>query len=301
MDVTRVALVRYEPFMALLFFGPRPLFAIPLACLAAYAAPATAAAAEEADMAPLPAPVPPDTARVDASDPTGGAYTSPTLLFIPAAAVPKWNVRVIVSAQSQSPAAIDAKVQPGFGAELGLPGRITLGAGTTWVGGDISPTTNKTDFNLGLNPYGQVRYSIIGAPDGRGFSLGTSATYKFVGFEGDPGEVELAVSSQYRKRYYEAGLQAVIGKDFATTDADAEAHAYLVGRPIPALALGAAGQFRQGLVSQPGETTHDIFGGAIASFTLDRFQLGALGGGTTIGLAQNQAGATGQAFLAARF
>ncbi|HEY3819901.1 MAG TPA: hypothetical protein VGL81_22200 [Polyangiaceae bacterium] len=76
---------------------------------------------------------------------------------------------------------------------------------------------------------------MVGADDGRGFQLGTSATYKFVGFEGDPGEIEIALSAQYRQRRYELGLQGVIGKDFATTDADGEVHAYVLYRPIPQL------------------------------------------------------------------
>jgi len=182
-----------------------------------------------------------------------------------------------------------------------LPAGITLGVGTNWVGGDINPNTNQTDFNLGISPYAQARYHIYGDADGRGFQLGTSATYKFVGFEGDPGEMEWAVSAQLRERYWEAGLQAVIGKDFATTDADAEAHAYALVRPIPVLGLGAAGQLREGLVYQPGETTYDIVGGGIASLTLGRWQVAALVGGSTIGLAQGQAGALGQLMLTARF
>src|SRR5271167_3966715 len=72
-------------------------------------------------------PPPPDTVRFAPIDPTGGAYTSPTLLFIPAAAVPKWNVRVILSSAFQScsascalPSAADGAFQPGLGVELGL-------------------------------------------------------------------------------------------------------------------------------------------------------------------------------------
>jgi hypothetical protein len=169
------------------------------------------------------------------------------------------------------------------------------------VGGDINPNTNQTDFNLGLSPFVQARFHIAGSADGRGFQLGTSATYKFVGFEGDPGEMELALSAQYRQRQFEAGLQAVIGKDFATTDADGEVHAYVLYRVIPQLGIGAAGQLREGLVSQPGETTYDLVGGGIASLTLGQFQVGALGGGSTIGLARGQAGALGQLFASARF
>jgi hypothetical protein len=65
--------------------------------------------------------------------------------------------------------------------------------------------------------------------------------------------------------------------------------------------LGAAGQLREGLVSQPGETTYDVVGGAIASLTIGRYQLGLLVGGSTIGLAQGQAGALGQVFASAAF
>jgi hypothetical protein len=239
--------------------------------------------------------------RVPTSDPTGGAYTSPTMLFIPAGALPVWNARATVSTELQSPSDVHAGFRPGLGMELGLPAGFTLAAGTNWVGGDINPSTNQTDFNLGLSPFFQARFHIAGSADGQGFQLGTSATYKFVGFEGDPGEMELALSAQYRLRQFEAGLQAVIGKDFATTDADGEVHAYVLYRVIPQLGFGAAGQLREGLVYQPGETTYDLVGGGIASLTLGRFQVGALGGGSTIGLAQGQAGALGQLFASARF
>jgi hypothetical protein len=262
---------------------------------------ASALAEEPADAPPLPPTPVADVPTAPPVDPTGGAYTSPTMLFVPAAAVPKWNVRVIASSEVQSPADVDAKVRPGFGAELGLPGGITIGAGTSWVGGDINPNTSKTDFNLGLSPYAQARVAILGSPDGRGFLLGASTAYKFVGFEGDPGEVEVMVSAQYRQRRYEAGLQAVFGKDMATTSADGEAHAYAVYRFIPELALGAAGQVRKGLVWQPGDPRYDVIGGAIASLTLGRFQVGALGGASTLGLNQGQAGALAQLFLSARF
>jgi hypothetical protein len=137
--------------------------------------------------------------------------------------------------------------------------------------------------------------------DGRGFQLGTSATYKFVGFEGDPGEMELALSAQYRMPRYEVGLQAVAGKDFGSTDSDAEVHAYALYRVIPQLGVGAAGQARIAIVSQPGENAYDAMGGAIASLTLGRYQVGALAGASTLGLAQWHAGALGQLFGTARF
>jgi len=255
-------------------------------------------------------------------DPTGGAYTTPTLLFIPAGAVPTLNARVIVSLDMQGPTAPDrfavgatsggnARLgfQPGLGAELGLPGGFTLGAGTNWVGGDSA----GPNVAAGLSPYFQVRYHILGATDGRGFQIGTSATYKFVGFGAngagtsqDPGEVELAVSTQYRGRHLEVGLQAVVGKDFATTDADGEVHAYAVARPIPEVAVGAASQVRIGLVSQPGEPPADVIAGGIASLTLGHWQLGALGGESTVGLGvpttvKVQVGALGEVFGTARF
>lgn len=239
-------------------------------------------------------------------DPTGGSYTSPTLLFIPAGAVPAWNVRVTAITEFQGPSQSagspnpDAGFRPGLGLELGLPLGITVSAGTNWVGGDIN-TSGKTDFNLGLSPFFQARLHLYGDSNGRGFQLGTSLTYKFVGFEGDPGEMEYALSAQYRQRTWEAGLQAVIGKDFATTDADFEAHGYALYRVIPELGIGLAGQFRDGLVYQPGETAYDFEGGAIASFTIKRYQVGGLFGASTIGLDQGHFGALGQLFASIRF
>jgi len=234
-------------------------------------------------------------------DPTGGAYTSPTLLFIPAGAVPAWSARIILSTELQGPADVDATVRPGLGAELGLPAGFTLGAGTNWVGGDVDPDTGAKQFNLGLSPYAQLRFHITGAADGRGFQLGTSATYKFVGFQGDPGEMEWAISAQYRVRFFEVGVQGVLGKDFATTDADSELHAYAVYRAVPQLALGGATQLRVALVSQPGETTYDVIGGAIASLTIGRWQIAGLVGESTVGLNQGQVGALGQIFGTALF
>jgi hypothetical protein len=277
--------------------------------------PPTAAASPEPDaVAPKPSPfarvTPPD-------DPTGGAWTTPTLLFVPAGAVPTWNVRVITSLGVEGPTAPDrlaigtaatssktplaaVGLQPGIGGELGLPGGFTFGAGTDWVGGDVSPTPASG----GLSPYFQLRYHILGDVNGQGWQLGASVTYKFVGFQGDPGEMEWSVSTQYRHRLFEVGFQAVIGKDFATTDADGELHVYAVVRPIPQLALGAAAQGRLGLVSQPDEPRGDVVSGAIASLTLGRWQIAGLGGESTIGLnngAQVRVGALGQAFATARF
>jgi hypothetical protein len=210
-------------------------------------------------------------------------------------------VRAIVSTDVQSPADVHATVRPGVGAELGLPYGITLAAGSNWVGGDIDATTGKSDFNLGISPYAQVRVHLFGDANGRGVQLGTSATYKVVGFEGDPGEGELAVSLQYRMPRYEVGVQGVFGKDFKGDDADAEAHAYAVYRVIPELALGAAGQGRFALATDGAERAYDAIGGAIASLTLGKYQLGALGGASTIGVDHGHAGALAQLFATARF
>jgi hypothetical protein len=247
------------------------------------------------------------------ADPTGGAYTSPTLLFIPAAAVPAWNVRVITSLDMQGPTAADRLAsgtslgfQPGIGGELGLPGGFTVGAGTQWVGGDAPSGPSAAPFGQGISPYLQARYNIFGdKATGQGLGIGTSLTYKFVGFQGDPGEMELALSAQYRQKKYEVGLQAVFGKDFATVDADAEGHAYAIYRIIPELGVGAAVQYRKSAYffgpAQPGDTTFDVISGGIASFTYGRWQLGTLVGESTVGLNQGQAGFLGELFGTARF
>jgi|SRR5580704_5142458 hypothetical protein len=288
-------------------------------------APPPAASPGPDAVAPKPSPFARETPR---DDPTGGAYTTPTLLFIPAGAVPTWNVRVIASLDMQGPAPASrlgvgmsgasttgnplssVGFQPGIGGELGLPFGFTFGAGTDFVGGDQSPANCATfpqkscPTSAGLSPYFQLRYHIVGDKSGQGFQLGASATYKFVGFQGDPGEIEIAVSGQYRSRWVELGLQAVIGKDFATTDSDGEVHTYVVVRPIAELALGVAGQFRYGLVAQPGETREDAVSGLIASVTLGRWQIGGLGGESSIGLSstpQIRVGALGEAFATARF
>jgi hypothetical protein len=239
--------------------------------------------------------------RVPTNDPTGGAYTSPTLLFIPAGALPAWNARATVSTELQGPSDVHAGLRPGLGMEIGLPAGIAIAAGTNWVGGDVNPGTGRNDFNLGISPFAQARLHLAGSADGRGFQLGTSVTYKFVGFEGDPGEMEWALSAQYRLPRLEVGLQGVFGKDFATTSADAEVHAYTLYRVLPQLGVGIAGQARDAIVSQPGDTTYDLVGGAIASLTLGQYQIGALAGGSTLGLAQGHAGALGQVFGRARF
>jgi hypothetical protein len=251
-------------------------------------------------------------------DPTGGAYTAPTLLFTPAGAVPTWNVRVITSLDFQGPAQPDklatgtcganacVGVLPGIGGELGLPGGYTFAAGTQWVGGDT------VHYRGAISPYFQLRYHISGAKDGHGLQLGASVTYKFVGFgynQGvpgqDPGEMELGFQSQYRHRKYELGLEGVVGKDFATVAADGEVHAYAIYRVIPRLGIGAASQLRLAMVQPPGgpQPFGDVVSGGIASLTLGRWQLGALAGESTVGLnvgSTIHAGALGEVFATTR-
>jgi hypothetical protein len=110
--------------------------------------------------------------------------------------------------------------------ELGQPFCFTFGAGTNSAGGDPNSPPSVAG---GLSPYFRLRHHILGDLGGRGFQFGTFAICKFVGFGGkgpgdpqDPGEVEFALSAQYRRRFYEVGLQGVIRRDFATTDADGE-------------------------------------------------------------------------------
>jgi hypothetical protein len=237
-------------------------------------------------------------------DPTGGASTTPTLLFIPAAALSAWTARVIAALDVHGPTAPDRLAigtslgfRPSLGGEVGLPGGFTLGAGTAWVGGDTSPTP----VSEGISPFLQARYWILGSREGTGFQVGTSVMYKFVGFRGDPGEMELALSSQYRQKRYEVGLQAVVGKDFGSTDADTEVHAYALYRVVPQLGLGGAGQARTALISQPGESSYDVMGGMIASLTMAAWQLAGLGGVSTMGLDPGRVGGLGEIFATARF
>ena len=65
--------------------------------------------------------------------------------------------------------------------------------------------------------------------------------------------------------------------------------------------MGGAGQVRKALVSQPGDSTYDLVGGAIASLTIGTYQAGVLAGASSIGLAQGKSGGLGQVFATARF
>lgn len=177
---------------------------------------------------------------------------------------------------------------PASAASFGLPHGFTFAAGTVWVGGDTS------NYRGAVSPYFQLRYHISGDKNGQGLQLGASVAYKFVGFGNnqgipgqDPGEMELAFQSQYRRPKYEVGLEGVIGKDFASPAADGEVHAYALYRVIPRLGIGAATQLRVAIVQPTSgpQPFGDVISGGIASFTFGRWQLGALAGESTVGLA----------------
>ena len=272
------------------------------ACLAA---PSLAVAQTRTD-----APPPPNRF----ADPTGGAFTPPTALFTAAAAVPALDVRVIVGADVQPASGRLDAVRPLLNAELGLGRGFTLGAGTTWFGGDSSNAFNN------INPYAQVRYQILGDASGTGPLLGASLAYKRIGDLGGENELEASVSFQYRRARFEAGLQGTFGQSLTNgSERDLEARVYAVGRPTPRLALGVAAQLR-GDVGEECTTSDeaaceaeerarlmrmqraefDILGGGIASFTYERWQLGALVGASTLGH-YNNVGFIAQAFGSVRF
>ncbi len=227
-------------------------------------------------------------------DPTGGAYTSPTPLFTPAAALPSLMPRLSVGADLQTAGALSA-VRPFVNAELGLPAGFTLAAGTQWFGGDRGAADS-------LTPFAQVRYQLFGRADGMGLLGGVSLTYKRVGYLGGENEVEASYSMQYRTRRFEAGVQGTFGQSLEDGgEHDLEARVYAAARPIPALALGVSGQVRGDIGEEDeapaavaarraaGRSDFDFTGGAIASYTFSRWQVGALVGATTLGLYQQVA------------
>lgn len=242
--------------------------------------------------------------RVPTSDPTGGAYTSPTLLFTPAAALPSLNVRITTGVDLQTPSDAFYGVRPLLNAELGLPARFTLAGGTSWVGGDTLPTGD------GFTPFAQVRYQIFGAADGLGALGGASLTYKRVGYRGGENELEASFSFQYRRPRFELGAQGVFGQSLEEGEEhDLEARVYGAFRVVPQLAVGLSAQVRgdvgeeeeeAGRPRVAGRNEFDFIGGAMASFTSGRWQAGALVGASTIGMAE-RAGLLGQLFGSARF
>ncbi len=58
---------------------------------------------------------------------------------------------------------------------------------------------------------------------------------------------------------------------------------------------------RVSLAEDSNGSQYDVLGGAIASLTLGQYQIGALAGASTLGLAQGHVGGLGQLFATARF
>lgn len=242
--------------------------------------------------------------RVPLGDPTGGAYTPPTTLFVPAAALPTLNVRVTVGAYVQPAGTFDA-VRPLVNAELGLGRGFTIAVGTTWFGGDPPNTVD------GLTPYAQVRYQLFGRRDGTGWQGGVSLTGKRVGWHNGDAELEASFSVQYRAARWEVGAQGTFGQSLVDGEEhDIEARAFAAWRVVPSFALGAAAQLRvdvgnespefEAMLRARGLAEVDLIGGAIASYTYERWQVGALAGLSTVGLYEN-VGFIGQGFGSVRF
>ncbi len=257
---------------------------------------ASNATAQEADA--------PGSSRVPIHDPTGGAYTSPAALFVPAAALPALNARVTVGSAIQPAGSFDT-MRPQLGAELGLGGGFTAAVGSQWFGGDVARTVN------GMTPYVQLRYQLFGAADGMGWQGGTALTGKRVGWHGGDGEVEASFSLQYRTPTWETGIQGTLGQSLVTaSEHDVEGRGYLARRVLPSLAVGVAAQVRADVGRESPEAEAqfkarglaevDVVSGAIASYTFERFQVGALAGVSTLGL-YDRAGFIAQGSGSVRF
>jgi hypothetical protein len=243
-------------------------------------------------------------ARVPLDDPTGGAYTPPTTLFIPAAALPTLNVRVSIGAFVQPVGSFDA-VRPTVAAELGLGRGFTIALGSNWFGGDVANTVD------GMTPYAQVRYQLFGARDGMGWQGGVSLTGKRVGWHNGDAELEASFSAQYRARRWEVGAQGTFGQSLVDGEEhDLEARVYAAWRVVPSFAVGLSAQLRvdvgnespalEAMLRARGLAEADLIAGAMASYTYERWQVGALAGASTIGLYEN-VGFIGQGFGSVRF
>ncbi len=222
------------------------------------------------------------------NDPTGGAYTSPTPLFTPAAALPSLMPRLTAGVDLQT-AGVLANARPFVNAELGLPAGFTLAAGTQWFGGDRATGADQ------ITPFAQVRYQLFGAANGLGWLGGVSLTYKRVGYHGGENELEASYSMQYRTARAEFGVQGTFGQSLEEGEEhDLEARAYAAWRVIPSLALGVSAQVRGDIGNESpeieasrqaaGRSEFDFIGGATASYTWQRWQVGALLGASTLGL-----------------
>jgi hypothetical protein len=244
-------------------------------------------------------PAAPDTGRAPAerfSDPTGGAYTSPTPLFTPAAALPAWMPRLTLGADVQPAGRLDP-VRPFFTAELGLGRGFTVAAGTQWLGGE------PPRLGDAIAPFAQVRYQLAGRADGLGWLASAAVTYKRVGYLGGENMAEASASLQYRARFVEAGVQGAFGQSLSDAGVrNLEARAYAALRPVAALALGVSAQVRGDVGDDEapdevqGRNDIDFVAGGTVSVTVSRWQFGALVGATSLGLVQQVAfAAQGQA------
>lgn len=239
-------------------------------------------------------------------DPTGGADTSPTLLFVPAAALPSLNVRVITGVGFQAPAGQLDGVRPHLAGELGVGQGVTLAAGSRWFGGG----DGDRSVLGGLTPFGQVRLALFGDPHAPGLLGGAALTIKRVGYRDGEPELEAAFSLEARTPRLEAGANAVLGQSLAEAgEHDVELHLFGGVRPFPALLLGVSGQVRAGIGEEESaagggprelEADTDLQGGAIASLTVGTWQLGTLVGASTLGLTDH-AGLLVEVFGAVRF
>ncbi|MBL8604096.1 MAG: hypothetical protein JNK72_19365 [Myxococcales bacterium] len=239
----------------------------------------------------------PPAERVPTHDPTGGAYTAPTALFIPAAALPTLNTRARAGLDVQ-PGGSFAAARPFLDVELGLGRGFTVAAGTLWVGGDPPSPADA------LSPYGQLRYQFLGQGRGTGLLGGASLSVKANGFRGGAPEVEASVSMHLRATRYELGLQGTFGQGLDDRgEHDLEARFFAAWRVAPSLALGVSTQFRFEAGTGAAETARearcgaddrlagcysegDLTAGATAGYTAGRYQLTALVGGSSIGLAR---------------
>lgn len=241
--------------------------------------------------------------RVPTQDPTGGAYTPPTALFTPAAALPALNVRARAGVEVQPASGPFSMARPVLDLELGLPAGITLAAGTSWVGG-AQLARREEEGVPGLGAYGQVRWQFLGRGRDTGLLGGVSLSVKANGFRGGEPEAEASVSLHYRARRFEAGLQGTYGHSLGEEDeSDVEARAFVAWRPLPQLALGLSGQLRAEVGSEGAEAARqtrctanpgsadcladlDVIAGATGSYTYERWQLGVLLGASSVGLAR---------------
>jgi hypothetical protein len=246
------------------------------------------ASAQEEPLTPAPAPAPvvapavplvpagtdadAEAARVTLAR-YGGPWSAPTLLFNPAGALPAWSGRVLVGAEYQTDIRGRDPIRPRLGVELGLPYRFTVELGARWLGGTGEATER-------FSPTVAVRFQLFGRPDGMGLLGGLTARFKSTGFTGASSEMEFSYAMQYRAPRFDVGGEAVFGQALFADERDAEVRAYGTVRVHEMFAVGLGGQVRVGLGDE--DLAHgpgwDLRGGLLASFTVERYQVGLLAG-----------------------